>query len=108
MWHKNNSVIEKCFENDITIACVYHQYETNYKGDYTVSLCREDQTSGTLNTNLYSWKTYSVDTKDKMGVIKTWQRIWEEEDNKKINRVYDFDFEQYKSNGEVTIFVAVK
>ena len=39
-----------------------------------------------------------VDSNDKSGVINTWKRIWSDEDNHKINRVYDFDFEQYKFN----------
>lgn len=50
---------------------------------------------------------YKVDVNDKLGVINTWQKIWLDEENHKINRVYDFDFEQYKPNGEISIVVAI-
>jgi len=107
LWEKNSLGIKQFLKEDLTIACVYHEYQTNYKDDYTVSLCKEDNTNGVFDTSKYQWKMYKVDVNDKLGVINTWQKIWLDEENHKINRVYDFDFEQYKPNGEISIAVAI-
>jgi len=107
LWEKNSLGIKQFLKEDLTIACVYHEYQTNYKDDYTVSLCKEDNTNGVFDTSKYQWKVYKVDVNDKLGVINTWQKIWLDEENHKINRVYDFDFEQYKPNGEISIAVAI-
>ena len=104
LWEKNSLGIKQFFKEDLTIACVYHEYQTNYKDDYTVSLCKEDNTNGVFDTSKYQWKVYKVDVNDKLGVINTWQKIWLDEENHKINRVYDFDFEQYKPNGEMLLY----
>jgi len=107
LWEKNSLGIKQFLKEDLTIACVYHEYQTNYKHDYTVSLCKEDNTNGVFDTSKYQWEVYKVDVNDKLGVINTWQKIWLDEENHKINRVYDFDFEQYKPNGEISIAVAI-
>jgi len=107
LWEKNSLGIKQFLKEDLTIACVYHEYQTNYKDDYTVSLCKEDNTNGVFDTSKYQWEVYKVDVNDKLGVINTWQKIWLDEENHKINRVYDFDFEQYKPNGEISIAVAI-
>ncbi|MGM0125213.1 hypothetical protein IGI37_002611 [Enterococcus sp. AZ194] len=107
LWEINASTVQETFEKGGTIVCVYHAYQTNYKGDYSVSLCPEEVADGIFDTTKYQWKEYIVDSDDKLGVINTWQKIWAEEDNQQIKRVYDFDFEQYKANGEVSIFVAI-
>ncbi|MBZ6003705.1 transcriptional regulator [Leuconostoc gelidum subsp. aenigmaticum] len=107
LWEKNSLGIKQFLKEDLTIACVYHEYRTNYKDDYTVSLCKEDDINGVFDTSKYQWKVYKVDVNDKLGVINTWQKIWLDEENHKINRVYDFDFEQYKPNGEISIVVAI-
>lgn len=107
LWENNGLIIGKVLKEGLTVACVYHDYQTNYKGDYTVSLCQEDMTNGVFDTSKYQWQAYKVDINDKLGVINTWQKIWSDEENHKINRVYDFDFEQYKPNGEISIVVAI-
>lgn len=107
LWENNGLIIGKVLKEGLTVACVYHDYQTNYKGDYTVSLCQEDMTNGVFDTSKYQWQAYKVDINDKLGVINTWQKIWSDEENHKINRIYDFDFEQYKPNGEISIVVAI-
>lgn len=94
-------------QEDLTIACIYREYQADYRGDYTVSLCKENSLEGIFDTSKYQWKEYIVDTNDKEGIINTWKKIWCDEDNYKIKRIYNFDFEQYKQNGEVSILVAV-
>lgn len=107
LWEKNTADIEIFMKEGLKIACIYHNYESNYKGDYSVSICKEDNINGLLDTSKYTWKEYKVDTKDELGVINTWRSIWSDEENEKIQRVYTFDFEQYSPNGDISIFVAV-
>lgn len=107
LWEKNNMEVQKFLKEGIVIAGIYHNYQSDYKGDYTLSLSREDDMKGTFDTSDHQWKEYLVDAKDKLGVYNTWKKIWVDEDNHKIKRVYDFDFEQYYPNGEVSIKIAV-
>ncbi|AMA64218.1 MAG: AraC family transcriptional regulator [Kurthia gibsonii] len=86
---------------------VYSQYESNYKGDYTVGVYRESQI-GDLNIDVNTaYKSYVVDHHDPMGVFKTWQKIWQEEDDGVINRAYTYDFEKYEADGTITIHIAI-
>lgn len=39
--------------------------------------------------------------------FKTWNQIWDDEKNQLIDRVYDFDYEEYLPDGQVRIKVAV-
>ncbi|MDO4667756.1 MAG: effector binding domain-containing protein [Streptococcus sp.] len=107
LWKDNFSEIDIIKNEKLSIASVYHDYESNYKGDYTVSICKEDNLKGNFDTERYKWKEYKVDNDDEMGIYNTWKKIWSDEENNIIERVYDFDFEHYKSNGEISIFVAI-
>lgn len=108
LWERNHTHIQKYLKEDITIVCLYHDYYSNYKGDYTVSLGIEDNDYGIFNTSNYEWMEFKVSSADPSGVINTWKKIWLAEDNHEINRVYNFDFEQYSPNGQISIFVAIK
>ena len=107
MWEKHSKDVKEIFEAGGIISCVYHDYQSNYKGDYIVSLCKENNVTGTFDTSGYNWKEYIVDNNDPFGINNTWKRIWSEEETNEIDRVYDFDFEQYKLDGEVRIFIAI-
>lgn len=40
--------------------------------------------------------------------MKAWEKIWMEEENNMIERIYDFDYELYSPDGSVSICVAIK
>lgn len=107
LWQHNMLAVKKASHEGLTVACVYYKYESNYQGDYSVALCKEDSNNGVFDTANNSWKEYPVDSNDKLGVIHTWQKIWSDEDEHKIDRVYTFDFEQYLPNGAISILVAI-
>lgn len=107
LWDNYMADVKKAFNGNLTIACVYHDYETDYKGDYIVSLCKEDELDGIFDTDQYTWKEYPVDVSHKNAVYNTWKQIWHDEDCNKLDRVYGFDFEQYSSNGQISIFIAI-
>lgn len=107
LWKRNAVTVQKVLKEGGTIACVYHDYQTDFKGDYSVSLCKEDYANPHFDTSNYQWKTYVVDSTDDLGIINTWHAIWLDEERGNINRVYAFDFEQYNPNGEINILVAI-
>lgn len=106
LWERNIAIIKKASQRGLVTACIYYQYVSDYHGDYSVSLCIEDN-NGVFDTSKYSWQEYKVSNIEN-GVITTWQTIWSNEDQHKINRAYSFDFERYSPNGDVSILVAVK
>lgn len=108
LWKENEPFVKQAFGQGKTVAAVYHHYESNYKGDYSVSICKETDTDAAFDTSKYHWKEYAVDGSDNLGIINTWKQIWSDEEAQLINRVYDFDFEKYKPNGEVSILIAVQ
>ena len=108
LWEKNSEAVKKAAEKGMVIACVYHEYESNYQGDYAVSLCFEETEQADFDTEKYTWKMYPVDRRDAQGILTTWRQIWSEEENQQLQRKYSFDFEQYAPDGEVAIFIAIE
>ena len=107
LWEKNSGAVKKAAEKGTVIACVYHEYESNYQGDYAVSLCFEETEQADFDTDKFTWKKYPIDRRDAQGILTTWRQIWSEEENQQLQRRYSFDFEQYAPDGEVTIFIAI-
>lgn len=88
---------------------VYHNYESNYKGDYSLSIAAED-TNGESFLELPSnekYKVFKVDVTEENGVIHTWQEIWAQEEAGALKRAYTYDFEKYEPNGEIEIHIAI-
>ncbi len=108
LWEKNSEAVKKAAEKGMVIACVYHEYESNYQGDYAVSLCFEETEQADFDTDKFTWKKYPIDRRDAQGILTTWRQIWSEEENQQLQRKYSFDFEQYAPDGEVAIFIAIE
>ena len=108
LWEKNSEAVKKAAEKGTVIACVYHEYESNYQGDYAVSLCFEETEQADFDTEKYTWKKYPIDRRDAQSILTTWRQIWSEEENQQLQRKYSFDYEQYAPDGEVAIFIAIE
>lgn len=88
---------------------VYYDYESDYKGDYSLGVAIED--TGTTSIEIpdtRKYKVFNVDTADEQGVFKVWSKIWELEEAGSLNRAYTFDYEKYYSNGDIDIHIAIK
>ncbi|MCH4168905.1 MAG: transcriptional regulator [Streptococcaceae bacterium] len=107
LWRNNADQVKLFFESGLTVACVYHQYLSDYQGDYCASLCKETKNKSDFDTANFSWLSYSVDVSDELGVYHTWQKIWADEADRKINRLYNFDYEKYEASGQVSIMIAI-
>lgn len=109
LWVQNNKILTQLAEKKRVIACVYYNYISNYKGNYSVTLCREDDMDFDFDTMQYNWRIYKVDTADPIGVINTWKKVWDDEEHGIIKKIYGFDYEQYNLNGnDVTIHIAIQ
>lgn len=107
MWKEASSVLEN---QDEVIYGLYHDYESDYKGDYTLSVVIESSDNGTTiqipNTSKY--EIFDVDPSDENGILNTWKQIWEREEKGDLKRAYSFDFEKYYPNSQIEIHIATK
>ena len=89
---------------------VYHQYESNYKGDYSLSIAIEDRDSESciVIPNSEKYEIFKVDTSEEQGIYNIWSKIWKLEEEGTLVRAYSYDFEKYYPNGEIEIHIAIK
>lgn len=89
---------------------VYHEYESNYKGDYSLSVAIENKNEDSFIEipKNEKYDIFKVDTTEEQGIINTWSKIWELEEAGTLKRAYTVDFEKYSPNGDVEIYIAVK
>nr|WP_106783168.1 effector binding domain-containing protein [Lysinibacillus timonensis] len=89
---------------------VYYDYDSNYKGDYSLSVAIEENNSASIIylSNDTKYEVFNVDHTDEQGIIKTWGQIWELEESGLLERAYSYDFEKYYPNGEIEIHIATK
>ncbi len=106
MWKEASSKLEG---DQKTAYGVYHNYESDYKGDYTLSVCvREENDHNIELVEDEKYAVFPVDHSDDQGVLKMWEHIWKLEDTGKLIRAYTYDYEKYYPNGEVEIYIANK
>lgn len=108
LWKDSSAAIEQALKNGRKAACIYHGYQSDYRGEYLASLCVEDEKEGEFDTSLHQWKDYPAGGKDPEHIISTWKKIWEVEDQGSIAREYSFDMEEYSPDGTVRIRIALK
>lgn len=95
---------------DTIIYGVYHDYESDYKGDYTLSIAVEDHKSepSLEISNNAKYEIFHVDTAEEQGVLNAWKNIWEQEDLGTLKRAYTHDFEKYYPDGKIEVHIAIK
>lgn len=106
MWQ--NETVKELLAKQQKICGVYHDYESNYRGDYHFSLCVETTDNDfDFDTEENTYQTFSMASAN--DALETWQKIWDLEEKGKLNRTYTFDYEEYSPNSEeVKIQIAVK
>ncbi|WP_029266956.1 GyrI-like domain-containing protein [Virgibacillus alimentarius] len=110
MWEEASHELTQ--HHDTTYG-VYYDYESDYKGDYSLGVAIESDKASEdppvieiPNTEIY--RIYDADTNDEQGIFKTWSKIWDLEEEGILNRAYTFDFEKYYPNGKTEIHIAIK
>lgn len=92
---------------------VYASYESDFNGDYTVTAGVEVTSSSTDSeyavVKIESGDYLLFSNKGEMPnvVVDTWKEIWEYFSENNIKRKYSTDFELYKSQDEVEVYISV-
>src|SRR5690625_1981471 len=106
MW-KNASIILS--DKNENVYGLYHEYESDYKGDYTLCVAVEGRDkSSVVIPDHTKYEVFKVNTNDEQGVFNMWNEIWKKEDENQLNRAYTYDFEKYYPDGNIDIYIAVK
>ncbi|MFA9559179.1 GyrI-like domain-containing protein [Evansella sp. AB-rgal1] len=107
MWKEASSALKN--HHEVTYG-LYYDYESDYKGNYTLSVAIEsndnDFTMKIPNNSKY--EIFEVDTSSESGILNTWKEIWEREEKRDLERAYSFDYEKYYPNGQIEIHIAIK
>lgn len=82
---------------DLLYVSIYHSYQKDFKGDYSMTICEEELLDKYFDKSNYWWKTYEVAQENQLDLVETWLKIWMEEEQKIIQRAYDFDYAVYHS-----------
>ncbi|WP_368901802.1 GyrI-like domain-containing protein [Oceanobacillus oncorhynchi] len=105
VWKKASTVLSN--KND-KVYGLYHEYESDYKGDYTLCVAIESKDeSSIVIPNDSKYEIFKVDTNEEQGIFNTWNEIWKKEEAGHLKRAYTFDFEKYYPDGDVEIYIAV-
>jgi len=87
---------------------IYHEFDSDFKGDYTLSICNDNISSSEKEIVIDDDKKYKIFEVDSDNDISTvWQKIWDLEEKGLLKRNYVIDYEKY-SNGEITIHIGLK
>lgn len=109
VWKKASNYLGK---QEVIIYGVYHNYESDYKGDYSFSIAiEENNRDSEFDLEIpkdIRYESFDVDTSVELGSVKTWEKIWKLEEEGALKRAYTFDFEKYYPNGVIEIHIAIK
>lgn len=106
LWDK---ALEKLSDHEGSVFGVYHNYESNYQGDYDLSIAiSTDHPKNDAITLGNHYREFKVTMNQPSSIVEAWKSIWQMEDNGELNRQYDADYEEYRTNGTVSIFISVK
>src|SRR5699024_7049442 len=77
MWKIASSELSNHKENTYGL---YHEYESDYKGDYTLCVAIEGSNeSSIVISDDAKYEVFNVNTDDEQGIFITWNEIWKKE-----------------------------
>lgn len=101
LWQKALKQVEN--QDESVMYGIYSDYESDYRGDYTLSIASEVPIGNdtiTLPHGMYT--TFITDSEH---VASTWQQVWDMEQKGKLKRSYNIDYERYLAEDTVVIAV---
>jgi len=86
MWKNASAAL---LNKDDNVYGLYYEYESNYKGDYTLCVAVEgkDEPSIVISENT-KYEIFKVNTNDDQGIFNTWNEIWKKEDEGHKKGIY--------------------
>ncbi|WP_373819165.1 effector binding domain-containing protein [Glaesserella sp.] len=87
---------------------VYDNYESDFNGNYQVSLALESNPTGnTAIIEIEDLAWYEVFPTTRECILQTWRQIWNKEKQGLLKRAYQTDFEKYYPDGNVEIYISL-
>lgn len=116
LWKQFYEEIAPNLKSGAKIFGVYHNYESDASGEFSVLAgadgINESSTNSIEKVSILSGKYLLFEAKGEMPqvVIDTWVKIWNYflPDDSDYQRAYSTDFELYKSQTKIEIYIAVK
>ncbi|MDO6682215.1 GyrI-like domain-containing protein [Oceanobacter sp. 5_MG-2023] len=114
LWHRFYRDIAPTLSKEASILGVYCNYESDFTGEFE-ELAGSDMIKGDGAVDSVTIKggrylVFEGNGSMPQTVIDTWSKIWEYfgSDNPEYTRAYTTDFESYKSDSEIQIFIAIE
>lgn len=104
-----DTALEKLSDHDGSIFGVYHNYDSNYRGDYdlSIAIATDQPAHGTIQLGQH-YREFKISLNQPSSIVEAWHAIWAMEDKGDLQRQYDADYEEYRPNGTVSIFISLK
>ncbi len=114
--HQFDAAVPVNYKNGARVYALYYNYESDHAGEFSV-LAGSDQIDKPIAEQLEtvlipagSYMVFEATGEVPKVVIETWSKIWEyfSRAETQYQRSYTTDFEYYKSQTEIEIYIAVK
>lgn len=103
------AAMEQLGENCGAKFGIYHEYDGNYRNDYTLTIATENvKTEDEVELSDEDYRIFEVEGGEPTSVYETWKKVWQLEDSGELDRAYTKDYEKYNPDGSVSIYIAVK
>ena len=118
IWQKFDSTVEVNYKGGEKVYGVYYNFESDANGEFDV-LAGYETLNDKLDTVKIQKGKYLVfnkvfdETDDNtriQAVIETWGKVWEyfSNENSQYKRIYKTDFEYYKNQNEIEIYISIE
>ena len=118
IWKKFDSSVDVDYKGGQRVYGVYYNYESDANGEFDV-LAGYEKSNEALDKVTIEKGKYLVfsevydensDEARVKAIITTWGKIWEyfADKNSRYKRAYKTDFEYYKNQNEIEIYISIK
>jgi predicted transcriptional regulator YdeE len=114
LWQRFYADVAPRLGKEASVLGVYCNYESDFTGEFDViagsDMLESDVASDSVTIQAGRYLIFEGKGSMPQAVIDTWSRIWEyfSSDNPEYTRAYTTDFELYKSDSEIQIFIAIR
>ena len=116
-WHKFDREVSVNYQGGERVYGVYYNYESDANGEFTVLAGTKNPDSSLKKVTilkgrylLFEGKASTPDDKGRVqAVIETWGKVWAYFSSAKSahKRSYQTDFEHYKNQTEINIYISI-
>ena len=118
VWQKFDSTVEVNYKDSEKVYGVYYNFESDVNGEFDI-LAGYETSNKKLDKITIQKGKYLIfnkifeennDTIRVQAIIETWGKIWEyfSDENSEYKRVYKTDFEYYKNQNEIEIYISIE